>query len=148
MINYFQDETPDVLRDWDKKIHLESVPGELDWMRLTKPLPCGNGYIPKGFKYNGATVGPLRRIPILGFPKWKHPIATGRHDFRCGLANSYEKRLLADKLFFKDIGRYRTSNLSRIQKLILVGEQYRGYVGVRVGAYALGVKNYIKGIIS
>jgi len=147
---YFQDETERVLDGWDKTIGLESVPGELDWMYITKPLPCGDSYIRPIYKYNGASVGPLRDVPIFGFPKWRHPIATGRHDFLCdlialllalGLISKREaKRLrkIADKKFHRDVGLGQTS------KMRSWWEQTKGYVGVRIGA-TLGIGGKSKG---
>lgn len=120
-VDYFvEDVLPD---DWDEKIYLRSIPEDLDWMEVIKPLPCGNGYIPVGFKYNGASSGIFAKVIILNFPKWKHRIATCRHDWRCELADTKEKRKIADEMFKKDI---------------LVGgtkwEAIKGYIGVRIGA--------------
>lgn len=127
--NFFCDEVPEVLENWDGKIQMESVPGRLDWMELAFPLPCGEDYIPVGFQWNGASVGPLRRLPIIGFPKWKHPIATCRHDWRCGLARTREERKIADKLFRRDISIGQEQNI-----MLKWWEQVKGYVGVRIGA--------------
>jgi len=85
---------------WDGRIHCSSlapVNGEykLDWMQLDQPLPCGDGWIPVDFLWNGASVGILRRV----YPKWKHPIATARHDARCAAATTMEERLFADQQF-------------------------------------------------
>lgn len=121
---FFQDETERVLKDWDGHIYMTAVKDTTDRMELTAPLPCGDGYVPKGFQWNGATVGPLRHCPIIGFPKWKHPIATCRHDFRCGLAMTFEERLIADRLFRRDVGIRGTR-----------WERLKGYIGVRIGAY-------------
>lgn len=131
-MNLFVDDILPV--DWDHKIYMESVVGRLDFMELSKPLPCGDGFISPGYRSDGATVGPARRLFFFGFPKWKHPIATFRHDARCEIAEEYKRkgdmrtyhrlRLFADQRFKIDVG---------------VGgtwwEQQKGYAGVRLGAY-------------
>ena len=129
MKNFFTDETPEVLANWDGKIQMRSVPGRLDFMELLFPLPCGNDFIPKGFCWNGASVGPLRRIPLIGFPRWKHPIATCRHDWRCEIATTKEQRKIADRLFRRDIAVGQED-----KKLTTWWEQTKGYIGVRIGA--------------
>lgn len=146
---FFQPETERVLKDWDGAIGLDSVPGELDWMYITKPLPCGDSFINPVYKYNGASVGPLRSIPIFSFPKWRHPIATGRHDFLCelisillslGLISKKEaKRLrkIADKKFKHDVG---TGQKNKYRGW---WEQTKGYIGVRIGA-VLGIGSSTK----
>ena len=117
---------------WDGEIKLSSIKGKVDWRRLTMPLPCGDGAVEVDFTYNGASSGILRHIPLLGFPKWKHPIATGRHDKRCAVANLIKEtdpklyqwmRKFADDEFFKDVGIGGTR-----------WEQAKGWLGVRVGA--------------
>jgi hypothetical protein len=115
---------PNVEYGWDKLIHCSSlglVDGKykLDWLQLDQPLPCGDELIPIGFKWNGASVGPLRRI----FPKWKHPIATCRHDRRCEEALTVEERLFADQEFKRDVLRGGTR-----------WEANKGYMAVRLGA--------------
>ena len=123
MKNYFTKETEQVLKGWDRKIYMSSVPGKPDHMQLTKPLPCGESFIPLDFLWDGASTGVLRRVFILWFPKWKHPIATCRHDWRCSLAKTKEERKIADKLFREDVGVSGTR-----------WEQFKGYLGVRIGA--------------
>jgi hypothetical protein len=112
-----------VLGDWDGHIAMQNVieNGKVvkDWMELTKPLPCGDELLPIKFKWNGASVGPLRFV----FPKWKHPVATGRHDARCGAALTWEERLFADKEFKEDV---RTNGSW--------WEIHAGYAAVRAGA--------------
>ena len=127
-MNYFQDETPEILKGWDGKIHMRSVPGKLDMMELTFPLPCGDSWIPPGYRWNGASVGPLRKLPLIGFPKWKHPIATCRHDWRCDLARTKKERKIADRLFKRDV------SIGQEGQLITRWEQFKGYIGVRLGA--------------
>lgn len=129
-MNYFAD---DILPDWwGGELHLSTIKGKLDWRRTLNRLPCGDTFIEAGFVYNGASVGPLRKLPVLGFPKWKHPIATGRHDKRCEIAKLYKKnnyaeykklRKLADKMFKADVGIGGTWF-----------EQQKGYWGVRLGS--------------
>jgi hypothetical protein len=120
-IDWFCD---DVLPEgWDGRIYLRSVIENLDWMELTEPLPCGNGLILPGFVYNGASSGIFAKLPILHFPKWKHRIATARHDWRCALAKTRAERLFADQRFKIDTGVGGTR-----------WEQQKGYIGVRIGA--------------
>ena len=111
---------------WDRHIQMQNVIEDdgitvrTDWMELTATLPCGDELIPIGFRWNGASVGPLRRF----FPKWKHPIATCRHDARCAAALTVEERKFADREFFRDVGKGGTK-----------WEQLKGYSAVRLGAY-------------
>ena len=120
-LDYFKE---DNLDGWDGHIYMTNVrEGEkdvLDYLELHVALPCGDALIPIGFRWNGASVGPLRRY----FPKWKHPIATCRHDIRCELAVTAEERKFADKQFKKDVGHGGTW-----------WEKQKGYYGVRVGAW-------------
>lgn len=118
--NYF---TEDNETGWDGRIYMRSVPGQLDVMELTRPLPCGDGEIPVGYRSNGASSGIFRRLLFLNFPKWKHPIASFRHDFRCERATSSEDRKFADKRYRIDVGKGGTK-----------WEQVKGYLGVRTGA--------------
>lgn len=130
-MNYFTaDRIPDY---WDKKLHCCTIPDKLDWLELEQPFPCGDGFIEPGFKWNGASVGLLRKIPFLGFPKWKHPMATLRHDYRCGFCNKIKKsdpalykklRKIADEMFYADVGIGGTW-----------WEQRKGYIGVRIGSW-------------
>lgn len=118
---------------WDGRIYMRSVPGKLDEMQLTEPLPCGSTNLPINFKWDGSTVGPARKLPFFGFPKWKHPIASARHDMRCVIAGRYKKtdkekykrlRKKADEMFKKDVANGGTW-----------WEQQKGYFGVRLGAF-------------
>jgi hypothetical protein len=127
MPNYF---VPNIIPElWEGELELSTIKGIVDWRKTLSPLPCGDGLIPIGYRYNGASVGPLRGV----FPKWKHPIATGRHDWRCGIADTYKKsnpdmyhklRKFADDQFKIDVA---------------VGgnwwEVHAGYAAVRIGAY-------------
>lgn len=123
--NYFVKEPKEVLEAWDGHIYMRNVKDETDMMELTQPLPCGEGEIPTGFRWNGASGGVLRSVPILGFPKWKHPIASCKHDFRCWKAGLSKKlRELADTLFKSDVGVRGTK-----------WEQFKGFLGVRIGAF-------------
>jgi len=122
MANYFKEEgdTP----GWDGRIHMQSVPNKLNWLELSRPLPCGDSYIPANFRWNGASSGLFEKLIILNFPKWKHPIASCRHDWRCLKARTKKERAIADKLFYNDIGEGGTK-----------WEQIKGYIGVRIGAF-------------
>jgi hypothetical protein len=118
-MNYFVDETQEVLSSWDNSVWEKTIPNKPDWRETTQPVPCGEGFIRTGFQWNGASVGLLRFL----FPKWKHPIATCRHDWRCGLAKTWVERRIADKFFKRDVG--RTGN---------GWEVFAGYTGVTIGA--------------
>lgn len=126
----FQDETPRVLKEWNGHINFRNVKDRLDWKELTAPLPCGDTFIPAGYQWNGASSGPLRSVPIFGFPKWKHPIATCRHDYRCERVETRKQRKIADKLFKRDI-----SLGQEHKKITTWWEMTKGYTGVRIGAF-------------
>ena len=139
-LSFYQDETKRVLDGWDSSADLKTCPNELDYMIVSEPLPCGDNWIQPSYRYNGASSGPLRNVPIFNFPKWRHPIATARHDFRIELAElllslgsisfrEYNRlRKIADQLFLKDIA------LGQTNKYRSGWEQTKGYVGVRLGA--------------
>ena len=127
-MDIFRKETERVLKYWDGQIYMRSVKGQLDWMELTQVLPCGDDFIPVEYKWNGASVGPIRSVPIIGFPKWRHPIATCRHDYRCQHAQTKEQRKISDELFRDDIA------LGQTNKLKSWWEETKGFFGVRVGA--------------
>jgi hypothetical protein len=114
--------------DWDGELHLSTIPGRVDWRRTLNRLPCGDGFIKPGYKFNGASVGILRFL----FPKWKHPIATGRHDMRCEIAELYKKTNRAE------YNRLRKFADDEFKKDVRVGgnlwEVHAGHVAVRVGA--------------
>lgn len=128
MKNWF---TENDLTGWDRRIDMRSIIGELDKMELTQPLPCGNGKIPPGFVWNGSgaedytlTQKFVAWFVRKTFPKWKHPIASCRHDWRCMHATNDEERLFADKEFRNDVSKGGTK-----------WECFIGYLGVRAGAY-------------
>lgn len=121
----------DVLTGWDGHIKMQNVLNDdgstrLDYRELIGELPCGDEKIPIKRVWNGATVkGILRWL----FPKWKHPIATCRHDERCDAAVTKEERKFADKEFKAGVKRGGTK-----------WEEHGGYVAVRLGAWWKGVK--------
>lgn len=115
-------------------IYMRTVPGKPHHRKLTAPLKYVKfggdvGLIPAGFEWDGSSVPwVFQRI----FPKWRHPIASCRHDWRCRKAQTPEERLFADKEFERDVGR---TSWWITKKL--------GYIGVRIGAYlGIGVYNY------
>ncbi len=86
-------------------IYMCNVPANGHLRQLTKPLPCKNfdgtdGEIPAGFVWDGSSSGLASPI----FPRHDHPIASCRHDWRCGQAKTWQERLWADKEFEKDVG--------------------------------------------
>jgi len=116
-------------------IHMRNVPEKGDgWRALDTYLPCpmwpgykGPQSVPDDFEWNGHSSGLLAPV----FPKWNHPIASCRHDFRCEKAQNAEQRAWADKEFEKDVG---TTSWWITKKL--------GYAGVRLGAmFGIG-QNY------
>ena len=86
----------------------------------------GQDVIPAGFEWDGSSSGLFAPV----FPKWKHPIASCRHDFRCRKAKDAAERKWADEQFEKDVGE---TSWWITKKL--------GYAGVRVGALlGIGVR--------
>jgi len=112
-------------------IFMRNVPGHPDLRALTAPLYCKNfdgsdGFVPFDFVWNGnSTPFGLKWL----IPKSDHPIASCRHDWRCGQAKNKEERAFADREYKKDIS--TTANWIETQL---------GYAGVRVGHY-LGIGN-------
>lgn len=107
-------------------IHMRNVPGSKGKMRaLDKPLYCENmdgteNYIPVNFKWDGSSSGLLAPV----FPRHNHPIASCRHDYRCGKAKTKKERKWADTQFEKDVGQTSWWITKKI-----------GYVGVRLGSF-------------
>ena len=135
LVNYFTKEIPEVLEGWDGKIHLQSVAGYLDLKEVTERLPCGEGYIEPPFRFDGSSSGIFRFL----IPKWRHPIASVRHDFRCALLrqlvaegmsmrDAQKLRKIADQLYREDL---KIGQTSKTRSLF---ESTAGYTGVRIGA--------------
>lgn len=114
-------------------IHMRNVPGTDDGRALDAPLPCimPDGFldmIPIDFYWDGNSTPFLVR-PI--FPRHNHPIASCKHDYRCGKACNDAERLFADEQFKADVG--KTS--WKITAVV-------GYIGVRIGAFFGVGSNY------
>lgn len=116
-------------------IYLRTVPAKGDkWRALTRPLPCpmwpgwaGPEEIPEDVEWNGNSSGLFAPV----FPRWNHPIASCRHDWRCRHARNPAQRKWADEQFEADVG---TTSWWITKKI--------GYLGVRAGAL-LGIgSNY------
>lgn len=106
-------------------IFMRNDPSDPDLRALTAPLSClmpdgSVDEIPIGFLWNGNSV-PFIFQPL--FPRHNHPIASCRHDYRCGKARNTAERLFADKEFKKDVGTTGWWITAEV-----------GYVGVRAGA--------------
>ena len=107
-------------------IYMRNVPGQPKMRALTRALPCvmPNGaidMIPINFTWDGSSVFFI----IQGFfPRHRHPIASCKHDYRCGKAKNKKERLFADKQFKIDV---RTTSWKITA--------WSGYMGVRVGAF-------------
>lgn len=107
-------------------IYMRNVPGKPDHRALIEPLPYKHWdgsirYISAGFEWDGSSV------PFLFqglFPRHKHPIASCRHDKRCGDAKNKAERKFADQQFELDVG---TTSWWITKKM--------GYAGVRIGAF-------------
>ncbi|RLB94627.1 MAG: hypothetical protein DRH26_00735 [Deltaproteobacteria bacterium] len=115
-------------------IFMKNVEGQPKMRELTSPLSCGtqNGNIesiPVGFTWDGSSVPWL----FQGlFPRHRHPIASCRHDFRCGRAKNKADRKFADEQFKQDV----TVTSWKITASV-------AYVGVRVGSF-LGIGSNFK----
>ena len=116
-------------------LHMRTVPECGDqWRALDAPLPCrmwrgwkGPLAVPTDYHWDGNSSGLFAPV----FPQWNHPIASCRHDWRCGHAQNAEQRKWADEEFRRDVG---TTSWWVTAQL--------GYLGVRAGAF-LGIgKNY------
>lgn len=77
------------------------------------------GIIPVGFEWDGSSSGFLAPV----FPRHNHPIASCRHDWRCGRAVNAAQRKWADEQFEKDVGETSWWITKKM-----------GYLGVRIGA--------------
>ena len=99
---------------------------------LTMPHYCPGidgrqDIIPAGFEWDGASSGLLAPV----FPRHNHPIASCRHDWRCGNAKNAAERKWADEQFREDVGETSWWITKQV-----------GYLGVRIGAmFGVGV-NY------
>lgn len=105
-------------------IYMRTVPGNPKVHALTQSLSCkmwdGTVHqIPQGFIWNGSSSGIFAPI----FPRWNHPIASCRHDYRCSKARNAKERAWSDAEFRDDVG----TTSWWITKQV-------GYIGVRLGA--------------
>lgn len=110
-------------------IYMRNVPDKPLHRALTAPLRLNRlgAEIPAGFEWDGSSSGIFRGV----FPKWRHPIASCRHDWRCQHAKNAAERKEADQRFRDDVG----ATSWWITKQV-------GYAGVRIGAlFGVGV-NY------
>lgn len=131
-------------------IHMRNVPERPDNRALDAPLPCkmwpgweGPEEVPQDFEWDGSSIeleaeekkpwwvrwtvavlaAPINFFNRAIFPRWKHPIASSRHDWRCRNARNAAQRAWSDREFRQDVG---TTSWK-----ITAGA---GYVGVRAGA--------------
>lgn len=106
-------------------IHMRNIPGTDDDRALDAPLPLlmpdgSMGEVPTDFVWNGNSAP---RMLSVAFPRHNHPIASCRHDYRCGIAKNAKDRLFADKQFELDVGKTSWWVTKKV-----------GYLGVRIGA--------------
>ena len=107
-------------------IYMRNVEGKPKMRALTQYLPCvmpdGSTHtIPFDFSWDGSSV------PVLFqgiFPRHRHPVASCKHDYRCGQAKNKAERKFADEQFRIDVGKTSWKITSKI-----------GYWGVRIGAF-------------
>jgi hypothetical protein len=130
-------------------IHMRNVPVKDDYRALDAPLICkmwpgwlGSEEIPKDFEWDGSSieldaekkpwyirwpvaiaVAPINFFNRAIFPRWKHPIASARHDWRCKNAKNKAHRKWSDYEFEKDVD---TTSWKITSKA--------GLAGVRAGA--------------
>ena len=107
-------------------IFMRNIPGAPEMRALTQPLSFFNqdgieGFIPADFEWNGSSSPPGFNIV---FPRFRHPIASCRHDFRCGKATCKAERKFADEQFQIDVDKTSWKVTSKL-----------GYWGVRIGAF-------------
>ena len=107
-------------------IYMRNVEGKPKMRALTAPLPCEMwdgtvDEIPAGFMWDGSSV------PVIFqgiFPRHRHPVASCKHDFRCGKAKNKKQRAWSDKKFKADVATTSWKITS-----------WLGYAGVRIGAW-------------
>ncbi len=116
------------------KIYMRTVEGSPEMRALTKPLiyfdnkTKSHDFIPEGFKWDGSSSPKI----LQGiFPRHRHPIASCRHDYRCGRAKCDADRKFADQEFKKDVARTSWAITAQV-----------GYMGVRIGAFFGVGSNY------
>lgn len=137
IVNYFMPEPPELLAQWDGEIKMAAVKGCLSHKQLLEPIPCGNSWIPLPFKWDGSS-NPRFLSPLI--PKWRHPVFSAKHDFRCKIIRQLRRdgmswreamklRKIADKLGREDI------MIGQKSKLVGETEAFIAYIGVRLGAY-------------
>jgi hypothetical protein len=109
-------------------IYMCNVPGFPKLRELFKPLKyidCDGieKEIPIGWRWNGSN-SEFLGIPNPFFPRFRHPIANCRHDWRCLHAKNKEERLFADKEFKKDVDTTSWKITAEV-----------AYIFVRIGAW-------------
>jgi hypothetical protein len=107
-------------------IYMRNVEGQPKMRALTASLYCmmpdeTEDKIPFDFQWDGSSVN----ILIRGiFPRHRHPVASCKHDYRCGKAKNKKERAWADKQFKSDVAKTSWKITS-----------WMGYTGVRIGAF-------------
>jgi hypothetical protein len=114
------------------KIYMSNVEGKgkHNHRALTRALPyrklnaetgeITNAFVERKFVWNGSSV-PFGFNAM--FPRHRHPVASCRHDKRCGEAKTKEERKFADEEFKSDVSTTSWKVTS-----------WFGYLGVRAGA--------------
>ena len=107
-------------------IHMRNVADKPLWRALDEPLLIidqfgAKSFIPRDYEWNGSSVP---RIFQGLFPRQRHPVASCRHDWRCGKARTKEDRAFADRKFKEDVGKTSWKITSSLM-----------YAGVRIGAF-------------
>ena len=107
-------------------VYMRTVNEQPKMRALTAPLLChtqkgAREFIPAGFIWDGSSVPRL----FQGlFPRHRHPIASCRHDYRCGKAKNKADREFADWQFRNDVNKTSWKITSEV-----------AYMGVRIGAF-------------
>ena len=107
-------------------IYMRNVEGKPKMRALTRALPCimidGSTDIASvDFEWDGSSSPPGFNIV---FPRFRHPIASCKHDSRCEKATCKAERKFADEQFQIDVAKTSWKITSKL-----------GYWGVRIGAF-------------
>jgi len=112
-----------------EELEYRTVQGKPLWRALTKArrllTPDGSiDTIPVDDEWDGSSVPWFLQGT---FPRWRHPIASREHDWRCRFAKNREERKFADEMFEVRVG---VTSWWITKKV--------GWLGVRLGAF-LGI---------
>jgi hypothetical protein len=106
------------------------IPIDFEWDGSSASVPPYEGRSKLKKFFRAFIAAPINFVARGIFPRFRHPVASCKHDYRCSKAKNKEERRFADCMFEEDVGKTSFWITKKV-----------GYVGVRTGA-VLGIGNH------